>query len=99
MAKNFDHSTNPTVVSIAQPPPYSRLHRLPICVPQAIDTLLCLDFAGPVTADAELGERLSADAAVAGDLGLLPGASSPIVLRGDPLKAWLAQPDDGRVAE
>lgn len=60
---------------------------------------MCLDFAEPVAADAELGERLSADAAIAADLGLMPGASTPVVLHGDALKAWVAQPDDGRVEE
>lgn len=66
---------------------------------QAIETLLCLDFAEPVAADEALGERLSADVAIAADLGLMPGASTPVVLHGDALKAWLAQPDDDRVEQ
>ena len=69
---------------------------------QAIETLLALDFAEPVRADAELGQRLAADAegvAGGGALGLMQGASSPVVVSGDALKSWLAQPDDVRVED
>ncbi len=70
---------------------------------QAIETLLALDFAGPVYADQELGRRLAEDAAGGGAarsvLGLLAGAAPPVVLRGDALRGWLEQPDDLRVEE
>lgn len=83
---------------IVPPPPAparSRFHAL-----QAIETLLALDFAAPVTADAGLGQQLADDSAsVSRSLGLLPGASLPIVVGGDALEGWLAQPDDIRVED
>eukprot|EP00903_Cladosiphon_okamuranus_P010791 g10197.t1 len=68
---------------------------------RAIETLLALDFAQSVRADVGLGQRLAEDAAVAagGALDLLQGASSPVVVSGDALKGWLAQPDDVRVED
>lgn len=68
---------------------------------QTIETLLALDFAEPVRADAELGQRLADDAAGAAGsaLGLLQGASLPVVVSGDALKRWLAQSDDVRVED
>lgn len=69
---------------------------------QAIETLLALDFAGPVRADEGLGRRLAEDAAggaARSALGLLAGAAAPVVLGGDALRDWLEQPDDLRVEE
>lgn len=66
---------------------------------QAIETLFALDFAEPVRADAELGQRLAEDAA--GALRLLQGKESslPVVVSGDAIKGWLAQPNDVRLEE
>ncbi|CAN0203799.1 unnamed protein product [Ectocarpus sp. 6 AP-2014] len=64
---------------------------------RAIETLLSLDFSRPVKTDVGLGQQLAVgDAAGAAveALGLLPGGSSPIVITGDALEDWLAQPDD-----
>lgn len=80
---------------IIPPPPLPYPH----APPQAIETLLSIDFAAPVLADTALAERLSEDPAIAGALGLLPEASLPIVVRGEMLKSWLAQPDDPRVED
>lgn len=68
---------------------------------QALETLLALDFAEPVEGDAELGKQLSDDhEGVAGSaLDLLEGASWPVVVSGDALQGWLAQPDDVRVED
>ncbi|CAM9163186.1 unnamed protein product [Ectocarpus fasciculatus] len=64
---------------------------------RAIETLLALDFERPVTADVELGQQLTGDAVDA--LGLLPGGSLPIVISGDALEDWLAQPGDIKVED
>ncbi|CAM9287604.1 unnamed protein product [Ectocarpus sp. 12 AP-2014] len=64
---------------------------------RAIETLLSLDFFRPVKTDVGMGQQLAVgDAAGAAveALGLLPGGSSPIVISGDALEDWLAQPDD-----
>lgn len=66
---------------------------------QAMETLLSLDFAGPVQADADLGERFSNDPGIARSLSLLPEASAPVVIHGEALEAWLGQPDDHRATE
>lgn len=81
-------------------PPCGLPCSLPLHAPQAIETLLALDFAEPVRSDVELGQRLAADAdgvMGGGALGLMQGASPPVVVSGDALKGWLAQPDDVRV--
>lgn len=74
---------------------------LPCLASQAIETLLALDFAEPVRVDVGLGQWLVDDAAGAagGALGLLEGAPLPVVVSGDALKGWLAQPDDVRVED
>eukprot|EP00752_Nemacystus_decipiens_P006739 g6058.t1 len=66
---------------------------------RTIETLLALDFADPVRADPELGQGLAeeAEGVAGGTLGLMQGASSPVVVGGDALKDWLVQPDDVKV--
>ncbi|CAM9423150.1 unnamed protein product [Scytosiphon promiscuus] len=63
---------------------------------RAIESLLALDFPEPVEGDAELGAKLSdhSTGVASSTLDLLTGASRPIVVSGDALRGWLAQPDD-----
>lgn len=52
--------------------------------------------------DVGLGQQLAvgdASGAAVEALGLLPGGSLPIVISGDALEDWLAQPDDVKVED